>query len=149
MRRVTELDGGWCVYSTPVANGLNARPSYALLLLTQHPDGWWNFNEACSIASGKWRAFCFEQSGRLDLDPVEDREKQWVDTIAENLERRLAAGPFLIGAEMSDVYGATLGEARAMHVRRAVKELHARGVTPTDGKGDVQRMKILTPRRDR
>lgn len=40
------------------------------------------------------------------------------------------------------VYGTTLGLARAKHVRAAVKRLHATGGTGCDGRGDVQHMLV-------
>lgn len=54
--RLRDAAGGWGHYFIPVANRLGARPLYYLLLLTQHRDGLWLFNEAVSNASEQYRA---------------------------------------------------------------------------------------------
>jgi hypothetical protein len=68
-----------------------------------------------------YRLFCVEQAGQLDLEPLGQREELWIAHIAENLERLLAAGSFIIGEHAVEVYGDALGLAREKHIRAAVK----------------------------
>jgi hypothetical protein len=50
---------------------------------------------------------------------------------------------------MKQVYGNTLGFARATHVRKAVQRLYDEGVTACNGKGDVRTMRISPAKRKR
>jgi len=143
IERILQLPGGWSVYSVPVCDRLDGPVVYWLLLLSQHEDGAWIFNQAVSLAMEKHRSACIELSGELDLDPPESRKDQWAEEIAANIIEILDdTGTFRIGAEIARVYGSTIGHARELHVRAAVKRLHTAGVTPQAGKGNVQMMKV-------
>jgi three-Cys-motif partner protein len=145
-KRITALEGGWRVFAVDVSNGLHARPAYCLLLLTQHPDGTWLFNNAVSLSTEEWRSACIAESGEFDLEPLSDREDEWVEEIKRNLRALLDRGAFQVGAKIGRVYGDALGLAREMHVRRALNELHVEGVTRTDGRGNVQYLWVRRPR---
>lgn len=62
---------------------------------------------------------------------------RWVTTIESNLISLLETGSrFRLIDSISAVYGNVLGEAREMHVRRALKNLYSRGESPDDGRGN-------------
>lgn len=142
--RLGKLPGGfgwWCV---PVSNKWRGDPSYCLVQLTQYLDGNWEFHEALSNAKEPYRAACLE--GSLELEPLADREAEWVAEIQANIEGMLGKGKsFVVQDQMSEVFGAALGSARSKHVRKAIKALHAGGKTPTNGVGDIQRMRVKPP----
>lgn len=145
LQRLAAAPGGWSITAVPVADRWQGPPVYHLVHLTQHPDGVWHFNEALSNAMEPYRLFCVEEAGQLDLEPLPEREALWTAHIAENIERLLTKGIFVIGHRAVEVYGAALGLAREKHIRAAVKALHASGRTATDGKGPVPSMRILPP----
>jgi three-Cys-motif partner protein len=145
-RRILGLAGKWTVYTVPVSDRWNGPADYNLMLLTQHPDGAWHFNEALSGSLELYRARCHEAAGQLDLEPLAEREAQWVAEIEGNIRGMLAKGrPFTVGKNMTEVYGEAIGYARELHIRRAIKALHAAGETPTNGKGGIQKMRVLPP----
>jgi three-Cys-motif partner protein len=134
------VPGNWSVWTLPVADRWQGPESYFLIHLTQHPDGDWLFQQAVSSAMEVYRTICHE--GMLDLEPLKVREAVWVDHIKRNISGMLRSGSFVVGKRITGVYGDALLFAREKHVRRAIKELHAEGVTSTDGKGDVQSMVV-------
>lgn len=145
VKRITELPGGWRVFTVEVSNAINARPTYCLLLLTQHPDGAWLFNNAVSSASEEWRTACYDASGAMDFEPLPVREEQWVAEIKRSMTERLTQGSYVVKLSITGVYGASLGLAREKHVRKAMKQLHADGLISHDGKGDVANAQIKKP----
>jgi three-Cys-motif partner protein len=68
----------------------------------------------------------------------------WVQAIEANVTTLLQQGAaFRLMDRIGAVYGDTLGQAREMHVKAALGNLHARGVSPDDGKGrDIHRRTI-------
>lgn len=141
LRRLGELPGRWESWAVPVSNRWEGDPLYCLVQLTQHRDGRWEFHEALSNAMEPYRTTCLE--GTLDLDPLAQRDSQWIAEIQSNIEGLLAEGkPFRVQDRMPEVFGTTLGSARSKHVRAAVKALHLAGGTVTTGTGKVQHMQI-------
>ncbi len=141
VRRCGALTGSY--YDVAVSDSWQGRPSYLLLLLTRHADGFWHFNEALSKAMEVYREYCLAQEQQLHLETPESRARQWQDHIAANIEDLLRTrGAFTIGDLPVQVYGDALGLAREMHVRAAIKSLHKRGLTTTSGVGRVQGMRI-------
>lgn len=70
---------------------------------------------------------------------------QWIKAIEENLRSLLDQGlPFRPIDELSNVYGGTLGVAREMYVRTALKNLHAKHLCDDDGIGDFWH-RLITP----
>lgn len=140
-----QLPGGWNVFPVPVRGRWLGEPIYYLLHLSQHRDGIWLFYQSLSGALEKFRNYCIEKAGQFELEPLADRERAWTSQIEANVERMLTdIGDFVVEDQMEDVYGTTLGFAREKHIKAAVKALHKRGVTPTTGVGDVQRMLVRT-----
>lgn len=145
-------------FALPVRKREHHKPVYYLIFFTRHPDGMWLFHESVSGASEDWRRVlappAWEPDPTLLFDvqtepSFEDEEKAraaaWVDAIMANIERLLLQGPFAIGLKLTDVYGSTLGEARGVHVREALKRLHEAGRTSSDKKGDLQTKMVLPP----
>lgn len=132
--------GRWGWWTIPVSRRPEGEPIYHLVFLTRHHDGLWQFNQALSGALEEYHDFCYQ--GQLDLDPIEEREKRWVAEIESNITTLLESGPFILGQKLDVVCGDVLGYAREKHFKRAVKNLHAKGVTPTTGVGKMQRMRI-------
>jgi three-Cys-motif partner protein len=155
VKRLRDAAGGWAYASIPVQNRWQGPPVYGLIFLTSYQGGLWAFNEALSNAMEEFRGKAHELHGMLDLDLSADRETQWVDQVAANVERYLDEhGPFIIVNHM-EVYGDTFGFAREKHVRAALKKLCAegrirtevwdKGKLKTDGKGPVEKMRVLPP----
>jgi len=132
--------GGWGWWTIPVSRRPQGNPIYHLVFLTRHRDGLWQFNEALSGALEEYHDLCHQ--GRLDLDPLEEREKRWIAEIEANITTLLASGSFILGRKLDVVCGGSLGYAREKHLRRAVKNLHTQGATSTNGVGKMQKMRI-------
>lgn len=136
---------GWGIFDVDVADRWQGPPSYHLLLLTQHADGVWAFNESLSLAMEEYRQYCHEHEGLLDLEPLKDREQQWIAHIESNLRRILQERqPFRAVDRITEVYGDAFGQARQKHLRPALKQLHAKGVTTTNcvGVNDLGPLRI-------
>jgi hypothetical protein len=158
VNRLREAAGGWAYATIPVQNRWDGPPVYALVFLTSYQGGLWAFNEALSNAMEEFRGRAHEFHGMLDLDLPSDREKEWVNQIAINVERCLAEnGSFIIGNRMRELFldGDLFGFAREKHVRAALKSLCAdgrirtevrdKGTLKMDGKGPVEKMRVLPP----
>ena len=145
-------------WTVPVRNRAHQEPRYFLVFLTRHPDGLWEFGENVSRALAKWRNACDaawlgvapeEVAGALLLDSEDLLEHEWIKEIEANITGLIASrrSPFAVRQQYAAILGSSLGLARSMHIRTAVKNLYERGVTETDGKGDVATMIILPPHR--
>jgi three-Cys-motif partner protein len=115
--------------------------AYELLFITTHPrEGLWHVAEAVSSATEKYQAFVAEQAGQ-QLLPFPT--SQWVQTIKTGIVKRLQKGEFVLGDAVDDVYGETLGLARGKHVRAAIKELFAEGISGHNGVGkEINKFRI-------
>jgi hypothetical protein len=137
LRRVMEAAGpGWAGFRVPVSNTWRGKPIYDLVLLTQHPQGIWFFNEAVSLARGIFREHAEPE---FSLVPqLWEPDDEWVGAIEANLRRLLADGrPVKLISYVRELYGETLGVARSKHLRRALRRLHASGLIFTEPKGDL------------
>jgi hypothetical protein len=143
LKRLCSGAGSWSAFTVPVSDRWKGPIDYYLVLLTQHPDGAWLFNDTVSNALEKYRKHCLEESGQLDLEPLSDREPLWINAIAANIEILLSAGSFVVKDEVKAVYGDTLGFAREKHVRKAVKQLYGANLTSTNGVGKIPPMRVV------
>lgn len=155
MRRVckaSNMNG----FALDVKNREHHKPVYYLIFFTRHLDGMWLFNESVSLASAKWREVLAPPPWEPDEDLLFDmptapsfgeeestRATHWVAEIEANIERLIQAGDFVVGAKMTEVYGRTLGEAREMHVRRALKALRDAGKIESDAKGEIRTKRVI------
>lgn len=130
-----------------VADSLHVKPVYELVLFTRHPDGLWEMATAMSYARRDWRAHLRSQletelGGQMELGPLnfKDNEDEWVCEIAANIQALLAeVSTFTVETNLGKVLGRTLGLAREMHLRKALKSLEGRGIVAPCSKGDLQR----------
>jgi three-Cys-motif partner protein len=143
LERLSSSASGWSLFALPVSDRWQGRADYHLVLLTRHRDGIYFFNESVSLALEKYREFCLAEAGQLDLEPLKSKAPDWIATIEENVKQLLTRGPFVVKDHVAEVYGSTLGFAREMHVRKAIKNLHTAGVTPTTGVGNVAAMRVV------
>lgn len=126
---------GWNVVRIPVSRRWQGPPIYYLIFMTQSREGVWSFLNAVSLAHEKLYEYLHE--GELELETKEERWTKLTQEIERNIVELLKAGPFRMKDKISEVYGSTIAFARERHVRAAIKELHAWGVTSCDGKHKV------------
>jgi three-Cys-motif partner protein len=134
-----------------VADSLEAKPVYELILFTRHMDGFWEMVRSMSMARKVWREWLAERreqatGGQAELRGLEfdDDESAWVDEIASNVEELLGDKPkFIIEEELGVVLGRTLGLARETHIRQALKALKSQGVVAEVPRGSLQRATVL------
>lgn len=123
---------GWSWWFVGVSDEWEGNTVYFLVFLTKSPHGVWAFLEA--LSHGLERHYDFTHRGQLDLEPLEAREARWVRETKGSILRLLETrGAFRARAEIDEVFGSALGLARRKHLRAAVKELYAEGLTSTDG----------------
>lgn len=134
-RRVSRSVGNCGFITAEVADSLAAQPVYELILFTRHPDGLWEMANAMSYARKAWREWLVNQResalGQTELRGLDfdDDEAAWVTEIAANLRRILDSTPqFVIQDKLGEVFGRTLGLAREMHLRQALRLLKGAGV---------------------
>ncbi|MEO7261604.1 MAG: three-Cys-motif partner protein TcmP [Jatrophihabitantaceae bacterium] len=130
--------GGWVI---PVKNAEHQQAKYSLVFLSRHRDGLLLLGEALSGSLEDWRKAVVDSDSLYgDPDYVEAAEevlvRGWIDHMKENVTELLDTKPrFLISTEYTTVMGETAGEARMTHLRIALKELKAKDVVSSDGKG--------------
>ncbi len=129
----------------PVADRPGVPADYWFALFTRHEDGRWLFAQA--ISKGREEFQEFTAGGQMELPILAEISRNVIeDQIAQNLRSLLEErSSFRVGKEMARVYGRTLGYARDMHIRAAIKTLHTNGETGCDGKGDVQKLRVSRP----
>jgi hypothetical protein len=133
---------GW--YLVPVSPRWEGRTAYDLMLFTRNPaQGLWHFNESVSNALDEYYKFCTRSE--LDLDPEDERKARWVAVIKENLTKLLREKRRVsIESDWGEVFGTAVGYARELHLRAAIKQLHAESLTTHNGVGKLERA-VLTP----
>ncbi len=141
---------GW---GTDVRQRADLQPAYYLIFLTRHRAGMEVFGEALSRAQEKWRRAVFDEAlaatpaggqGML-LDPdalfaheEQQRTAELHDRLEANVRALLAQHErFRVLDQWQAVFDGVLGIAREMHLRVALKRLHAAGVTSSDSKGKL------------
>lgn len=146
--RVRKAAGGGGGYITvSVADSLEAKPVYELILFTRHPDGLWEMATAMSYARKEWRQWLVDRreeatGGQVELRGLDfdDDEDAWVSAIAANVEEILRQlDSFVIQERLGEVLGRTLGLARETHIRKALKSLFNRQLVRDDPRGGLQR----------
>ena len=140
---------GWY---TDVKQKPHHQPAYYLVFLTRHTAGVEIFGDTLSRALVHWRSTVFyeaveeqqKKTGQYTLmDPEEqlkEDERQlaagWHDEIERNLRTLLRERErFVISDHYQAVFGNTIGQAREMHVREALKRLEKANLTSSNSKG--------------
>ncbi|MYV41073.1 three-Cys-motif partner protein TcmP [Streptomyces sp. SID1328] len=144
--------GSWTV---EVRNRAHHQVAYHLVHFSRHKDGMWLFGEAASLAQVEWRRACIPPARSDTLfDPIDtfeaeeqERKAQWIKRIMQNVEDLLDRhGDFIVDHHQAQVMAGVLGEARALHVRAAIKELYKSGKTTCNGVGEVRQLRVTRPR---
>jgi hypothetical protein len=144
-----ERDTGYRTAEIPVADKWSGAPDYHLMLLTDHDHGLWVFNEACSYAMRDYRAACDKVQPQLELlPPLTAHEPEWIDEIASSVRALVDAGvTTTVCSAIPQVFGASRGLARQMHLRTALKRLYREGLLADEPKGDLTDYVIRRPLR--
>lgn len=159
VNRLSEATG-MLIYPIPVRRAPHNKPIYYLVFGTRSKLGIWYFADGVARATEKWWEALGEQEvaknedeGTLPLfdlptllhPSVAEVEAEARSAIAENIyglaEKR---GAFKVGDFPDEVFGDYLGRVRESVVRAAIKDLHASGRTPSDGKGSPIASLIVT-----
>ncbi len=154
---------GMRVFAIPVRREPKHKPIYFLVFGTRSPLGiwhfaddtaratetWWNTLDAQEAArqeaSGQDALFDMPVRGRPQLSEVEAEAQP---TIADNIARLVAQqGRCRVGDYPVEIFGEYLGRVREIVVRAAIKDLHASGRTPSDGKGSPIANLLVSPQR--
>jgi hypothetical protein len=142
-RLVKAAGRAWSYFTIHVSDTWQGPSAYDLLFFTQHQDGVWKFHEAVSLAREEHRTFCLRNEGRMELEPLHEREAKWVKHVEQNVERLLATGkPFQPVYKITDVYGDAFGLAREKHLRSALRNLKQQGKLSEVPKGDLGKVWI-------
>jgi len=143
---------GMYTFAVPVRRNLNHKPIYYLIFGTRKSRGLWNFAHATALTAEEWRqnAQAAIDGNQLALDAnwtptLADREEAALPQIMDNIEALIKAkGEFELGDYPHEVFGAYLGEVRESIARKAVKKLHQKGLTITNGTGGkVENLRII------
>jgi three-Cys-motif partner protein len=140
---------GYGFITASVADSLDAKPVYELILFTRHPDGLWVMADSMSKARKAWREWLAEaeltkSGGQLEFTlRFEDDEEGWIHEIAKNIKGVLATdSAFVIENKLGEVLGRTLGLARETHIRKALRILVAQQAISEVPKGKLQKAAI-------
>ena len=154
---------GMQILAIPVRRAPTHKPVYFLVFGTRNPLGIWYFADDTARATETWWSTLDaqevakqEETGVDALFPtsavmrsdLSDVEAEAQPVIAENIARLVAErGQCRVGDFPVEVFGEYLGRVRETVVRAAIKDLHARGRTPSDGKGGRPADLVVSPPR--
>ena len=134
-----EAPGAWLHWVAPVPDRWDGPPQYDLVLLTQHPDGVWKFNEAVASAFRKLHGRAHaasravaEAEGQYSIfemlggdAPAPDLNSPCVAKVSRNVTAMLAERrPFKVGARLADVVEGVPWPATPSNVFQALRGLH-------------------------
>lgn len=129
--RVAAAVGDTGYITADVADSLEAKPVYELILFTSHRDGLWEMARSMSLARAEWRKWLVERreeqtGGQVEFRGLDfgDDSDAWVNAIETNIECLLAEGrSFRLEDKLGEVLGHTLGLARETHIRKALMRM--------------------------
>lgn len=136
------------VLSVPVRRDVTHKPLYSLMFVTRYARGAWHFGNATAISLAEWRKAVDEKNQRLDLSPTKaELEAQAQPDIEANILEILSEkGEFTVGDFPIAVVGTHFGEVGETSVRTAIKSLHKKGLTDSNGIGPkVENLKVSPP----
>jgi three-Cys-motif partner protein len=155
---------GMDTFPIPVRRAPSRKPVYFLIFGTRKPLGLWHFADDTARATETWweavdaRARAKDAAiGRESLfgdmplrasPTLKDVEAEARSQIADNIAGLIRQhGGFRVGDYPAQVFGDYLGRVRETVVRAAIKDLHASGRTPSDGKGSpIADLAVSPPR---
>ena len=164
--RKVRSETGYRPVLMPVRPEPGKAPKYVLVLFTRNDHGIWYFADTLGHAGRQWQAAVLEERARADAEKIAarftdqeclfgaeavlsppfafdqkeydaDNRERWVSTITANLHHLLVQRSSIrLVDHVRELYGDVLGQAREMHVRAAVKALHASKTVADPGTGD-------------
>lgn len=124
---------GWSTATIPMRDSLGGAVQYYLLFGTRHAEGGWAFTDKVGHAREEWCKELDAAEPQEDLfgevnvsfdAPTHPTKAQLTSAIADNLSVLLDEhGEVTPLLHVPAMYGTTLGVARAIHVRAALKQL--------------------------
>jgi three-Cys-motif partner protein len=129
---------GAFIASIPVRRDTHHKPLYSLVFVTRHHRAQWHIGDIAAKCLDEGRIAADEAAGRLALSPRRtDLENAAIGDIEANL---LALSEqfgveYPVGDYSEQIFGDHWGEVGEVIVRRAIKSLHAKGLTPSTGVG--------------
>lgn len=136
------------VLSVPVRRDFAHKPLYSLMFVTRNARGAWNFGDATAKSLADWRKAVDAQNDRLDLSPTrQDLEKQALPSIETNIMELVTKKKtaITVGDYPLAVFGFHYGEIGETVVRAAIKSLHDKGLTPSNGVGGKIEDLVVAP----
>jgi three-Cys-motif partner protein len=136
------------VLSVPVRRDVTHKPLYSLMFVTRNPQGAWNFGDAAAKSLDEWKQAADEKFGRLAVGQTRtELEAAALPDIEANLLAILAEkGGFTVGRFPTMVFGDHYGQVGETVVRTAIKSLHKKGLTASDGKGGkIEDLRVEPP----
>jgi three-Cys-motif partner protein len=150
------------IYAIPVRRAPRHKPVYYLVFGTRSTLGIWYLADGTARATEKWWETIDAQEAARDEDEgivplfdipnllhpdIKDVEAEAQPVIAENIARLAERHEkYKVGDFPAEVFGDYLGRVRETVVRAAIKDLHASGRTPSDGKGSPVASLMVTRR---
>jgi three-Cys-motif partner protein len=139
---------GMRIVSIPVRRAPHQKPVYNLVFATFHEHGLWKFGDAVSRATQTWwtsleaadaerhqdSLFPATELIRPDIATIEAEARTRIE---RNLAYLLSQHPegYTVGDHTLAVFGDYFGTVRETVVRAAIKALHGRGLTSSNGQG--------------
>lgn len=144
-RVLARAGSGWRCFSVPVPDAPGGAVIYDLLFFTQHPQGFWFFNDAVSLARRVFREH-FDDARPYQQLPLWNPEDEWPSVIKGNLTSLLKDGrPVRVVEHCEAVYGSLLGIARGIHVKAAAKRLAEEGLNAGSCTCDPDKLILVPP----
>jgi three-Cys-motif partner protein len=128
---------GTFIASIPVRRDTHHKPLYSLVFVTRNHRAEWHIGDIAAKCLDEGRIAADEAAGRLELGARrKDLEDAALPDIETNLLRLVAqVGEVPVGDYAEHIFGDHWGEVGERVVRRAIKSLHAKGLTPSTGVG--------------
>lgn len=136
------------VLSVPVRRDVTHKPLYSLMFVTRNPQGAWNFGDAAAKSLDEWKTAADQKFGRLAVGQARaDLEAAALPDLEGNLLAILAEkGGFTVGRFPTMVFGDHYGEIGETAVRTAIKSLHKKGLTSSNGRGGkIEDLRVEPP----
>jgi three-Cys-motif partner protein len=136
------------VLSVPVRRDVTHKPLYSLMFVTRNRRGAWHFGDAAAKSLDEWKNAADEKFGRLAVGQTRaDLEAAAIPDLEANILAILAEkGAFTVGDFPTIVFDDHYGEIGETAVRAAIKSLHKKGLTSSDGRGGkTENLKVGPP----